>query len=301
MEAIALFAGLGAAAGVAVSTSLQHQAVGQTPSNLGGPGRVVLHLSRRPRWLAAQVLSLASFALHSLALTVGALATVQPVVVSGIALAVPVRAALGHRLPDVRELGAVVVTAAGLAVFLQAVNPQIGADVAPARTGLPAPGLTAGGFALAALAEILASRRLTGQRQATMYGAGAGVLFGVDAGLLKITMLQLHDHGMGGLLWGWWPWLLVAAGVAGTAMNQRAYRAGTLSASMPVLNIVDVLVGLVFGAVVFGELPAHSVGAGIWQCLGIGGIALGLQSLAWIPDLARAGQHDSASRARGER
>ena len=53
---------------------------------------------------------------------------------------------------------------------------------------------------------------------------------------------------------------LVGAGLLGTAMNQRAYQIAPLSFSMPVVNVVDIVVAILFGVLVFGEAPAHSPG-----------------------------------------
>ena len=41
---------------------------------------------------------------------------------------------------------------------------------------------------------------------------------------------------------------LVATGLLGTAMNQRAYQLATLSTSMPLVNVTDVVVAVTFGA-----------------------------------------------------
>jgi glucose uptake protein GlcU len=41
-------------------------------------------------------------------------------------------------------------------------------------------------------------------------------------------------------------------------MNQRAYQIAPLSFSMPVVNVVDIVVAILFGVLVFGEAPAHS-------------------------------------------
>ncbi|MBO0703419.1 MAG: hypothetical protein J2P38_10835, partial [Candidatus Dormibacteraeota bacterium] len=57
-------------------------------------------------------------------------------------------------------------------------------------------------------------------------------------------------------------------------------RAGPLSASMPLLNIVDVLVAIVFGVLVFGEVPAHHLSALAWQAFAIFLMAMGLRRLA---------------------
>jgi hypothetical protein len=62
-------------------------------------------------------------------------------------------------------------------------------------------------------------------------------------------------------------------------VNQRAYRVGALSASMPILNIVDVLVALAFGVVVFREIPAHSLTAVPVELAALACAALGLRRL----------------------
>ena len=73
---------------------------------------------------------------------------------------------------------------------------------------------------------------------------------------------------------------MLAAGLSGVAINQRAYRAARLSASMPVLNIVDVLVALIFSVIVFGETPAHSPLALAGQLVGFACVAIGLRRLS---------------------
>src|ERR1700712_3118600 len=81
----------------ACSTSLQHQAAQRAPRAVGGSLQLVRHLFRQPRWLLGQVLSLTGLLLHSVALSLGSIAMVQPIVISGVVLAVPVRSALSRR------------------------------------------------------------------------------------------------------------------------------------------------------------------------------------------------------------
>ena len=73
-------------------------------------------------------------------------------------------------------------------------------------------------------------------------------------------------------------WAVLVTGGWGLLLNQRSYRAVRLSVSMPVLNLIDVLVALLFATTVFGErlfsTPATvtvqlvalaAIGAGIWR------------------------------------
>jgi hypothetical protein len=63
-------------------------------------------------------------------------------------------------------------------------------------------------------------------------------------------------------------------------VNQLSYRAGRLSASMPVLNIVDCLVALFCGYVVLGEAPRHTSVAVVVEVLGLTAAFWGLSRLA---------------------
>lgn len=279
MQTTALIAALGSAAGFAVSTSLQHHAAGGAPATVeGSSGRLLRHLLRRPWWLVGQTVALVSFGLHVLALQSGALAVVQPIVVSGVVFAVPLRAALSRRRPPTAELRAVAITAFGLATFLVVSHASQGPDLPD--VGPMALVFIGAGLVLAALVHYTAGRVRTVPRRAALYGVTAGILFGLVAGLIKLTTNRAHETGVVGLLTGWPAWALIVVGLSGVAVNQRAYRTGALSASMPILNIVDVLVALAFGVVVFGETPAHSVGAVAAQCVALGCVAVGLRRLS---------------------
>jgi hypothetical protein len=74
-------------------------------------------------------------------------------------------------------------------------------------------------------------------------------------------------------------------------VNQRAYDTTRLAVSMPLLNIVDVGVALMFAAIVFGETPALSA-TGL-TLTGMGVLAMGSgvvnlsRSAERLPDLPR--------------
>jgi hypothetical protein len=268
-----LFA-LGCAATFAISTSVQHQAAEAAPESATGLFGLLAYLIRRPLWLLGQVLATCAFALHALALHAGALALVQPIVVSGIIWAVPARAALSRRSPSFAEIRAVVVTATGLALFLVASSPAEGTDAARGwSSGLLALGAVAVGVLASLVAETIHHRP---RQRAFFLGVTAGVLFGLVAGLLKMSLQALSDGGVGMLLTSWPVWALLAAGAGGVLTNQRAYRVAALSASMPVLNIVNVLTALTFGFTVFHETPRHSPLLLVVEALALGAAGLGL-------------------------
>jgi hypothetical protein len=277
----ALIAALGAALGFAISSPLQHHAAAKAPPGINNARHLLPHLVRRPWWLVGQVLALASFFLHAYALHAGALALVQPIVVSGIVFAVPIRAALSRKRPPPGEIRAVLVTAAGLGTFLVAAGSMVGT-----RTLLTVGGVfVAVGVLVAGGVFVLAGMSTTAALRAGLYGVTAGILFGMVAGCVKLALGLFEEHGLMGVLTGWPTWVLIPMGISGVAINQRAYRVGALSASMPVLNIVNVLVALTFGVIVLGEIPAHDPGPLVAELVGLACIALGLVQLSAHADL----------------
>lgn len=277
-----------AAAGFAVSTSLQHRANAQLAHReAAGRPPVRAALLRQPWWLVGQLIAFASFGLHAWALRVGMLVVVQPVVVSGIVLAVPVRAALERRLPRLDEVATVAMTAVGLVGFLIAARPAAdSAATGPVDQGVALVAVGLSGAAAVAAAWWAGRRR--GSARAGAYGVASGVLFGLTAGLVKLTVVAassaLAAAGPGGtvlaLASSWPVWLVAPVGIAGVVLNQRAYRSGPLSASMPLLNVIDVLLAVAFGVVVFGETPAHGPLDLLGQLLGVVLVVLGLRRLA---------------------
>ena len=272
MTVLAVTLALLSAATFAISTSVQHQAAEKAPESAQSVVALLGYLVRRPLWLLGQLLATCAFALHASALHAGPIAVVQPIVVSGIVWAVPARAAISRRMPSVTELRAVLVTAAGLAVFLVASDPTAGEDASLGAGTIALIGL---GVLVAGAAEVAAARAGDRRRKAFFLGGVGGVLFGLVAGFLKLALQELNDGGLGAMLLAWPTYGVLLAGAGGVLTNQRAYRTAGLSASMPALNIVNGLTSLVIGFTVFSEVPRHTplfllIEAGALACMAAG-------------------------------
>lgn len=275
----AVFA-LASAATSALSTSTQHLATGKAPVGTGPVG-LVRFLVRRPEWLLALMLGPVGFTFHVLALHNGPIALVQPLAIMGIVFAVPIRASLARAWPSPTELVAVVVTAGALCVLLLASDVRSVGRAPEMSTLVLAVGVAAVG-ALAALALAGASGDAT--VRAFLLGCVSGVLFGLMAVLIEACQLYHEEHGVIGLATTWLPYALVAAGLSGVLVNQLAYRQARLSASMPVLNVVNVLLTLGFAFVVFREVPDHGPGSVTASVGSLAAMCWGLWTLARIED-----------------
>ncbi len=278
---LAVWVAVASAAFFACGTSLQHRAAGSLPGSDGSGVRMVTRLARRPSWLAGIGFSVLAFCLHATALSLGDLALVQPVIVSGIVFAVLVRNALDRRLPSRRELAWSAFTWAGLALFISVVRSS--APHPPSTTN--AVWFVSAGVGMVSVAVLAANKTKAAQRRGLLLGGAAGVLFGLIAGLIKVALGQAA-LGVVHLFAHWSPWVMLALGIWALVLNQRAYQATRLSVSMPVLNIVDVMVAIAFGFAVFGERLFSSpltLGAEIVGLLAIG---IGVRQLAAAAEVA---------------
>lgn len=255
MTWLAIVFAIASALTTAGSTSVQHLAAGQAPDTARGLVGLLRHLITRPWWLIGQLLGVLAFAFHAAALRNGPIALVQPIVICGVVCAVLTRGAIARQWPSRRELGAVLLTGAALAAFLLASHPGEGSRDA---FGWPFAALVTGCAALAYLGVALARRCVGSTARGFVLGAVAGVMFGLVAVLLKATTVIGARDGWSGALTTWPIYVLLLVGVSGVAINQLAYRTARLSASMPVLNVVDGAIALSFGYLVFNEVPRHN-------------------------------------------
>jgi drug/metabolite transporter (DMT)-like permease len=273
---LAVLLALASALTVGLSTSVQHRAAGEAPATITGGAGLLAHLASRPVWWFGQLLGFVALVFHALALGFGPIALVQPIAIMGMVFAPPIRAAMSHRRLPRQEARAVVLTFVGLVVFLLATAPRE-SDV----TSGPGTFTMIGALALASVGLLTVARRVADLTvRAFLLGCAAGLLFGSVAVSLKIATHELSDHGVAAFLASPATYAFVALGVAGLAINQLSYRCARLSASMPALNIVNVLVALLFGYVVFEEVPRHTPLALVVELAAAALIGWGLLRLA---------------------
>jgi len=278
--ALAALLALLSAVGFSFSTSFQHLAAGRVHVDVTHPVRVLLSLLRSPRWIVGSMIGLTAWFLHALALNLGTLALVQPIILLGVVLAVFVRAAIDRRWPGRHEVLGVVVTIVSLIAVVSVADTEHRA-VRPDTSAM----LTVVAVALVIAVVVTRSSNQLPRRGVAAFtlGATAGMLFGVTACLMKVAGRAVGDHGVLGALGTWSPWALLLGAFVAMSLNQRAYQLSRLSHSMPVLNVTSVLLSIVLGALMFGENLSTAPLALAVQALGLAGIAWGLFRIADSP------------------
>jgi drug/metabolite transporter (DMT)-like permease len=188
------------------------------------------------------------FAAQAAALGVGALVLVQPLLVTTLLFALPLGAWWAGRRVRRDELGWAAVLAVALAVFVVVGQPAAGVERAPFGDWVPT--LVVLGVVVGAS---LAGAALTrGPVRALLLAVVTAVAYGLAAALTT-GVVSVLDDGVPAVLGAWETWALVVAGVGGTWVQQVAYSAGGLTASLPTVTVGEPLVGALLGVVVLRE------------------------------------------------
>lgn len=249
MLAVTILAAIGAALFNALAAVLQQGAAKRLQGRRGLPPHQLAQLVRQRRWLAGQVCDTTAFLLQALALGLGAVTFVQPVLALALPFTVVVRSLAARERPQLQALAGTGLCMAGVGIFLLLARPQ-----QPGRATLGA----GEGIALAAclagtLAVFLGMAALTRRNvRAIAFALAAGALYGVTAGLVKVTMQQF-GQGILAPLWHVELYAAVVAGLAGVVLTQNALKPGALPAPVAVLTLSDPLLGLAVGLLWLGE------------------------------------------------
>jgi drug/metabolite transporter (DMT)-like permease len=100
---------------------------------------------------------------------------------------------------------------------------------------------------------VAAARRTFGRPRAMLLATAVAVLLGMVAVLTKVSTHRLATHGWHGLLTVPAPYVLVAVAVAVTVLQQSAFHAGALQASVPIMLVGEPVVAVLLGVVILGE------------------------------------------------
>jgi drug/metabolite transporter (DMT)-like permease len=205
-------------------------------------------LVREPIWLLGLAMQGVGFVAQAIALGIGRMVVVQPLLVASIVFALPLGRLIEKRpIQRMDMIGAALVTG-GLAALLVVSKPSAGEDDASLLSWAVIGGAT---VAVAALLFVLARSRSSTVR-AGLLGAAGGILFGLAAALTKTTV-SMFDEGVAAVLWDWHVYALVTVSVAAFWLEQAALQTGALAAAVATTMAFDPLSSLVFGTVLLDE------------------------------------------------
>lgn len=233
---------------VAMSTVAQQRAAFEVPDADAGHGKLMATLIRRPLWWAGMVGDSGGYLAQAAALALGSLLLVQPLLVTALLFALPLGAHYANRRVSNADWAAALALTASLALFVVVGNPQRGDAHGTVGEWL---------VVIAVLAPILAfclafAAMSKGIRRAALLAISVGLLYGVTAVLTK-AVVDLIGQGLIAVLTSPETYALAACGIAGTVLQQSAFQAGALQASLPTMTVLEPAVATVLGLVILGE------------------------------------------------
>nr|WP_083884072.1 DMT family transporter [Nocardia higoensis] len=239
----------------AVAAVAQQRAAAAVPEEESLVGSLV----RNPRWLAGIGADGGGYGLQVAALALGPVLIVQPLLVTALVFALPLSARIDGRRVAGRTWCLALLLVVALAAFLLVGRPTAGNPSAPLRHWLIPLAVLLGSVLIAVLVASAGRRRFAdtgprsgGARAALLFGAAGGALFGLAAALTDFVAGRFAD-GLDAVLSSWQTWALIAAGLIGVYLQQRAFQAGSLTAALPAATVAEPLAAAYLGLTVLDE------------------------------------------------
>ncbi|MGC5364986.1 DMT family transporter [Streptomyces sp. DT24] len=279
MSVLVLVLSVGAACCLGFGFVLQQDAARRAPLSDFLSFRLLLDLMRVPSWLAGIGLMVCGMVLGALALGQGEVSVVEPLLATNLLFAMALsRRRTGQRLGRQGWAG-LWLLASGVAAFLLAGEPQGGRAVTdPLRHWLVI-GVVVG---IALLLTAIARRSRVGAGPALL-AVAAGLLYGLQDALTRVSGQRLSSGGLAGMLTGWQPYAVVVLGVTGLVLVQSAFETAPLRRSLPALTAAQPLAGIACGVGFLGDRLRTDTGALAWEAAGLAAVVVGIVLLGLHP------------------
>ncbi|MBV9092532.1 MAG: DMT family transporter [Streptosporangiaceae bacterium] len=272
----------------AVNEATQHVASITAPRRSSG-WRLVVYLFRNPLWLFGWVALAGAFVFQALALHVGQISIVQPLLATELVFMLVLRRYWIHQSIRPVTWGAAAFACVSLTVFLLAGEPRGGQSTPDGHHWLAAI------LACCAAAGVLALLARWGSPgwRAVLFASAAAVMWALVATFIKSTTDTLTEFGVGGMFTHWPLYALALGSAAALFLQQAALHVGPLRASQPFLVIVDPIVSIALSVWLFDEHFTSDAAVLAVAALGFAAMCVGVVVLTQTtPATMEADSHD---------
>ncbi len=288
-HAVAIGSALLAAFFAAVGIVIRQHAIQKEAAHRNDSSAIVTSWVRQPAWWAGTMVAVFGYAFQAIALAHGSLLLVQPLLVSALLFVLPLGARFSKQHVTAADWWWALLLTAALAVFVLVGQPREGHY----RPPVPAWSVALAGAIPVVILCVAVAHRTHGRTRAMLLATAVAVLVGMIAVLTKVSTHRFAVGGWHGLLTVPAPYLLIVLAIAVTVLQQSAFHAGALQASVPVMLVGEPLVAVLLGVVILGEhLVVRGAGALILAvaiaAMTAATIALGRESGAATAQIAEA-------------
>ncbi|TWP36496.1 DMT family transporter [Leekyejoonella antrihumi] len=222
--------------------------------------RLLLHLMRIREWWFGIGAMVCGQLLGGLALQLGPVALVEPLLSTNLLFAFLIAGAMSRRRPRWHEVGGALLLSAALGVFIAVGDPQAPKHpTASWSVGLLAVCIVAGVvFTLVAVAKSRGMSHLA--TEAVLLASAAGILYGMQDVSTQAALIKFDDRGLMFLINSPWAYIVVGAAACGILLSQSAFRAASLDFSLPPTAVAEPIVGILLGVFILDDTLAVAPG-----------------------------------------
>ena len=258
---------------------LQQNAARQAPLSDFLSPRLLLDLMRMPRWLGGIGLMVAGMVLGAIALSQGEVSLVEPLLATNLLFALALSRRQTKQPLGRQGWAGLALLAGGVTAFIVAGEPRGGTAVTnPWRHWLIIGTML--GLALLLTTYAKRSRLSAGP---VLLALAAGLLYGVQDALTRVSGERFSAGGLPHLLTGWQPYAVVLLGLTGLVLVQSAFETAPLRMSLPALTAAQPLAGIVCGVGFLGDRLRTDTGALAWEAAGLAAVVMGIVLLGLHP------------------
>ena len=258
---------------------LQQNAARQAPLSDFLSPRLLLDLMRMPRWLGGIGLMVAGMVLGAIALSQGEVSLVEPLLATNLLFALALSRRQTKQPLGRQGWAGLALLAGGVTAFIVAGEPRGGTAVTnPWRHWLIIGTML--GLALLLTTYAKRSRLSAGP---VLLALAAGLLYGVQDALTRVSGQRFSEGGLTHLLTGWQPYAVVLLGLTGLVLVQSAFETAPLRMSLPALTAAQPLAGIVCGVGFLGDRLRTDTGALAWEAAGLAAVVVGIILLGLHP------------------
>ncbi|MDL5200606.1 DMT family transporter [Streptomyces sp. ALI-76-A] len=292
MSVLVLVLAVSAACCLGFGFVLQQNAARQAPLSDFLSPRLLLDLMKVPRWLGGLGLMVAGMALGAVALSQGEISLVEPLLATNLLFALALSRKQSKQPLGRQGWAGLLLLAGGVTAFIMAGEPRGGTAVAePLRHWLIIGVMI--GLALLLTAYAKRSRLTSGP---VLLSLAAGLLYGVQDALTRVSGQRFAEGGLAELLTGWQPYAVLALGVTGLILVQSAFETAPLRMSLPALTAAQPLAGIICGVGFLGDRLRTDTGALAWEAAGLAAIVTGIVLLGMHPAMPCNVTHTARTR-----
>ncbi|SNX57273.1 hypothetical protein SAMN06272735_1739 [Streptomyces sp. TLI_55] len=279
MSVLVLVLAVSAACCLGIGFVLQQNAAQRAPLNDFLSPRLLLDLVRMPRWLGGIGLMVAGMVLGAIALGQGEISLVEPLLATNLLFAMALSRHQTKQPLGRQGWAGLLLLAGGVTAFIMAGEPRGGSAVTdPFRHWLIIGAMI--GFALLLTTYAKRSRLSSGP---ALLAVAAGLLYGVQDALTRVTGQRFSEGGLMEVLTGWQPYAVLALGVTGLVLVQSAFETASLRMSLPALTAAQPLAGIICGVGFLGDRLRTDTGALAWEAVGLAAVVVGIVLLGMHP------------------